>query len=539
MTPECLREVDRRFRENNSRGPETTSFTCVEETNLYFGFHRLAINGLDISSDQPLVRSFGDMRMTLICNGEIYNSLDIHKEWGDKAVSQSDCESIMTAYANCGTCSIASLDGVFAFVLYVENDKWANGKNTMTMARDPFGVRPLYAFKGKHGFGVMSDLNTLECRDGQNDVSEFPPGTWAQYEIRKDVAHYMNERVFYTPYGIVPHSGLLGTSTLYERIRETLIRAVRKRVVGTCERPIACLLSGGLDSSLICSIVVRVLSSEVKGFDPRSIRTFSIGFGDDPTDFAYAREVAEFLGTTHTEIRTSFQDALNAIPEVVRAIGSCDVTTVRASVGNYLVARAIRETCDAKVILNGDGADEVMGGYLYFGAAPSQTAFDLECKRLLKDIHMFDVLRSDRSISMNGLEARTPYLDREFVEMYLSIPCSMRAWNLNLGQCEKWLVRRAFSATEDYHTQWLPESVLWRKKEAFSDGVSSLERSWFEVVDEHVRAKGYDGEKEYYRTLMEEAVGKTELTPYMWMPRWCEAKDASARTLGELYSRDK
>jgi len=533
------------------------------DSNLFFGFHRLAINGLDAGSNQPIARTFEvgyikkytnvsnvsnvsnpePMRLTVICNGEIYNSKEIHESVGDTPVTNSDCESIIIAYATGGPDAIASLDGVFAFALYVENDYWADGKTTLTFSRDPFGVRPLYTFQGDDGFGVASDLNTFSTVWIWDEIKEFQPGTWVQYIIDRDTgrASYLREDTYFTPFGVISSGdNQMTIETASERIRNSLVRAVRKRVVDTCERPIACLLSGGLDSSLICSIVVRVLKEEYgPNFDTRSVRTFSIGFGeDDPTDFAYAREVAEHLGTTHTEIRVSFKDALEAIPEVVRAIGSYDVTTVRASVGNYLVAKAIRETCDAKVIMNGDGADEVMGGYLYFGASPTARSFDVECRRLLRDIHMYDVLRSDRSIAMNGLEARTPYLDREFVGTYLSLPCKMRAWNMNQGrQCEKWLIRTAFSDTNE----WLPKSVLWRKKEAFSDGVSSLKKSWFEVVDEYVREKGYDGEKAYYMELMTNAFGEMsmDLIPYMWMPRWCEAKDASARTLGELYSRER
>ncbi|XP_065893700.1 asparagine synthetase [glutamine-hydrolyzing]-like, partial [Dysidea avara] len=269
----------------------------------------------------------------------------------------------------------------------------------------------------------------------------------------------------------------------YNEIREKLISAVRKRI-STTERPIACLLSGGLDSSLITSIVSSFMDTKEK-----KLETYSIGL-EGSEDLKYARLVANFLKTNHHEIIVSEMDFLEAIPEVIKTIESYDTTTVRASVGNYLVAKYIKENSDAKVIFNGDGSDEVTGGYMYFHKAPDSLSFDNECKRLLKDICYFDVLRSDRCISCHGLEARTPFLDKEFVRNYLSLPYKKR-YHVEKKQCEKYLLRDAFG-------NYLPTEVLFRTKEAFSDGVNLDMTKQYEINPPQTK------EQYYYRSVFEE-----------------------------------
>jgi asparagine synthase (glutamine-hydrolysing) len=282
----------------------------------------------------------------------------------------------------------------------------------------------------------------------------------------------------------------------------------------------ACLLSGGLDSSLIATLVNQT-RKELGYMEP--LETYSIGL-EGGEDLKYAQIMADFLGSKHTTIVVEEKDFLNAIPEVVRMIESRDTTTVRASVGNYLVAKYIREHSEAKVVFNGDGADEVCGGYLYLKQAPNDIEFDKECRRLVQDIHYFDALRSDRCISGNGLEARTPFLDRAFVELYLSIPVELR-----FTQCEKQLLREAFENR-------MPKEILWRKKEAFSDGVSALNRSWFSIIQESIpevvqmqyKDTTLTMEQFYYQWLYTYEV---DVLPYYWMPKYTKTKDCSARTL--------
>jgi len=261
-------------------------------------------------------------------------------------------------------------------------------------------------------------------------------------------------------------------------------------------------------------------------------------------DLKYAKEVAHYLGTNHHQIEISEQNFLDAIETVIYNIESYDTTTVRASIGNYLVSKYIRHNSDCKVIFNGDGSDEVCGGYLYMKNAPTELDFQKECERLISEIYMFDVLRSDRSISSNGLEARTPFLDKEFVSYYLSINPKRKIFNnINI---EKYLLRKAFSERD-----LLPKSILWRRKCAFSDGVSSRENSWHIVlknfIDSQISDKEFEKESKlidhckpvlkesfYYRKIFESFFPNHEqLIPHFWMPRWVEAKDPSARELND------
>jgi asparagine synthase (glutamine-hydrolysing) len=251
-------------------------------------------------------------------------------------------------------------------------------------------------------------------------------------------------------------------------------------------------------------------------------------------DLYYANMVAKWIGSKHTEIVVTPEEMFNAIPAVIRDIESYDTTTVRASVANWLVGKAIAEQSDAKVVFNGDGSDEVWGSYLYFFKAPSPHAYEAEVTRLLTDIHMFDVLRSDRCISSHGLEPRTPFLDKEFVAVARSVATELRQPYRERQQEEKWLMRIAFD------NGILPDEVLWRKKEAFSDGVSGTERSWYKIAQEMAAAKlAYSpvdttAEKAYYRELYRDLYGEDTMkvnVPYYWMPKWSQATDPSAREL--------
>ena len=518
----CLKEADivRCFQQGSQRGPEESSIKWFHELKAVLGFHRLAINGLTTTAMQPMQID----QCVLICNGEIYNSADLHKKMAVENGSGSDCEIIIHLYLKYGIeQTLRMLDGVYSFVL-LDTDK-----EELFVARDLFGVRPLFClYDNGHTQGFASEIKTLVgLKTTTAEIRPFPPGTYRSYIWNNNSWEILCNHVFATT--AVPFNKTIKTALdAQQLIAEALIISVKKRVYST-ERPIACLLSGGLDSSLVTAIV--------HGFVPKNtLETYSIGLlGSE--DLRYARKVANFLGTKHTEIICTEQEFLTAIPEVIEAIESYDTTTVRASVGNYLVSKYIKNHSQAKVIFNGDGADEVCGGYMYFHAAPDAIAFDQECRRLLKDIHMFDVLRSDRSISSNGLEPRTPFLDRHFVETYLSIPTHLRA--LGGGKCEKYLLRHAFE-----NLNLLPNEVLFRTKEAFSDGVSTATKSWFEIIQEHVETlefpvdeslkhnKPQTKEQQYYRYIFENKYKDcSKVIDYFWMPKFVEATDSSARTL--------
>tara|TARA_A100001015_G_scaffold318565_1_gene438825 strand:- start:8347 stop:9999 length:1653 start_codon:yes stop_codon:yes gene_type:complete len=516
------------------RGPESSNLIfSVNNKDIAFGFHRLAINGLTAISDQP----FNIDNCVLICNGEIYNYKKIYAELNIIPKTNSDCEVIIYLYRKFGIeNTVQMLDGVFSFILHDNiNDK-------IYIARDPYGVRPLFKYKLNNNsdiYGFASELKqlyALKYNYEEGIIEQFSPGTYAVYGNCRNKYELEKEKCYNTfNFNILEIENKENWELYYNLIRNKFEEAVKKRVE-TTERPIACLLSGGLDSSLVTSLVKKY-------YNGSQLETYSIGL-EGAEDLKYAKQVSEFLNTKHTEIIVSETDFFNAIPEVIEKIESYDTTTVRASVGNYLIGKYIRAHSDAKVIFNGDGSDELCGGYLYMHCAPNALEFDLECKRLLNEICYFDVLRSDRSISTNGLEPRTPFLDRGWVELYLSIPKEVRFHALHKLP-EKYLLRKAFD-----NGGYLPDNILWRTKEAFSDGVSNLNRSWYSIIDEKVKIlqgsfavnevttinKPITLEQHYYRDIFDTLyLGCDTIIPHFWMPRFVEANDASARTL-KVYS---
>jgi len=598
--------VKKQFEKGKGRGPENSVLKNVM-IKADFGFHRLAINGLDNISNQPIIID----QIALICNGEIYNYKELYSDMNIKPKTNSDCEVIIHLYKRYGIKhTLQMLDGVFSFVLI--DYSLINSNSRIFIARDPYGVRPLYCLlpdknakyinndtshnsivdneiqspNVEYSFAFASELKMLteiaivlnksvdNKRNNKNskdipyyNIKQFTPGTYSEYIFKYKVNsswELKRQNVVYHSTGF--NSSLSSTffSDVTSNIQNYLVRAVNKRCC-TTERPIACLLSGGLDSSLIAALVNDF---HVKNKLP-TLETYSIGLAGSE-DLRYAKIVANYLGTKHNEIVVTEEDFLEAIPEVIKTIESYDTTSVRASIGNWLLGKYISENSEAKVIFNGDGSDELAGGYLYMNYASDVIEFDKESRRLLKDIHLFDVLRSDKSISSHGLEPRTPFLDRSWVQYYLSIPAKLRFHKLS-GNMEKYLIRQAFSF-ENYknyrNESLLPAEVLMRRKEAFSDGVSKSSRSLFEIIQEYTdewflreeypkfefiqkseemyekiakisQEMHTDGhllpktsEQYYYRKIFETHFkGNGKILPYFWMPRYVDAKDASARTL--------
>jgi asparagine synthase (glutamine-hydrolysing) len=554
--------IQQAFQKGVARGPEYSELKKLGNENIMFGFHRLAINGLNNAANQPLTIE----NIVLICNGEIYNYKELYGKLAIQPTTLSDCEVIIHLYKRYGMdYTLQLLDGVFAFALYDGNTE------TLHVARDPYGVRPLYSLMrdpldeklsaNEPIIAFASELKVLTAFNSSDDaykLSQFEPGSYMSM-IKKNNkwTTTINTRYHTFAFNCALHEPLENIMTykkdsiesrFYEGICLFLNKAVEKRVVGTTERPIACLLSGGLDSSLIAALVNKYY----KGSTP--LETYSIGM-EGSEDLRFAEIVAKHINSKHTSIVLTENDFFNAIPEVIAAIESYDTTTVRASVGNYLIGKYIKAHSNAKVIFNGDGSDELTGGYLYFQETPDDMEFDKECKRLLKNIHAFDVLRSDKSISSHGLEPRTPFLDRSWVDYYLDIPSSLRnhVHNKDAKEIEKYILRLTFSI---YEPDLLPLQVLWRKKEAFSDGVSGLHKSWYEIIrdklenycdwgsDEKDDVKKYHNhnvpktnEQRYYRNIYDRLYPNTFHTiPYFWMPRYIDATDASARTL-KIYKK--
>jgi asparagine synthase (glutamine-hydrolysing) len=567
--------INDEFLKGQNRGPE---FSKLENNymKMVLGFHRLAINGLNIESNQPLVFN----NIILICNGEIYNYKQLYKYMGIEPKTGSDCEVIIHLYLKYGIeQTLNMLDGVYAFVLY-DNRTTDNLNNKVFIARDPLGVRPLYYLKNVKNnynlfnlYGFASELKCLEKFYNTNNfhyrIEQFQPGTYSVFNLSNKVNSIWEVEKENVPYFIpnFSHNWLINNETesvfvdnLSCRISCYLNAAVYKRCL-TTERPIACLLSGGLDSSLIAALVNDYYKSQNL---PNKLETYSIGLKGSE-DLKYARIVADYLETKHTEIIVTEEEMFNAIPEVIKAIESYDTTTVRASIGNYLLGKYISNHSEAKVIFNGDGSDELLGGYLYMNKCPDDIEFDKETRRLLKDIHLFDVLRSDKSISSHGLEPRTPFLDRSFVNFILSIPPYFRNHknyiDLNNGCMEKYILRKSFSEynfIDHRDRQILPDEILWRKKEAFSDGVSSHGRSLYQILQEKIAEKlnkedmqlktecieseqdkeyfrfqpNIETEKTYYKDIFQKYYPNcSHILPYYWMPKYTNATDPSARTL--------
>ena len=591
------------YLKGKQRGPEKSSYLDNNNNSIFY-FHRLAINGLDRISLQPITIN----NISIICNGEIYNFKQLYKTFNIIPKTNSDCEVIIHLYILFGIdVTLQLLDGVFGFVLL---DKRILDSQKMFVSRDPFGVRPLYTLEKKYIsndsdsysdnesssyeyndsssdeyikqndtfentyknkilnntiFCFASEIKVLECilkdNNHKNNYSivHFKPGYYSKlnYSNKNNMWYYTKYKQYYNflDYQINnPYDNLLKKDLknyLFD-IYYYLNLAVEKRVRGTTDRPVACLLSGGLDSSLIASLVSK--------FYNKQLETYSIGFkGSD--DLKNARLVANHIGSKHTEFIVTEQEFLDSIPEVIKYVESYDTTTIRASVGNYLIGKKILKVSDAKVIFNGDGSDELAGGYIYFIKAPNDKEFNKECCRLLNNIYYFDVLRSDKSISSHGLEPRTPFLDKQFVEKYFSIPSKIRdprslynenndLWKIHKHACklpEKLLLRYAFQL---YSPNLLPEEVLWRSKEAFSDGVSGNNGSWYEIIKKYTDNLDIDldylyndevnepttNEQKYYRSLFNKMFPhSSNCIPYFWMPKYVNATDASARSL-EMYN---
>ena len=499
------------FMKISERGPESSTFSKVSDR-IFLGFHRLAIHGLSGSGNQPFVKDMDSSTIYCICNGEIYNYDQIISTHSFPLQGKSDCEVLPFLYQKYGEDMIDHLDGEFAFILISVNHTTQTFK--IFCGRDPYGVRPLF-----YGFGPHQELVLCSELKGLVDLCQevfvFPPSHTLSFSKNMKFTKYQPK--------IHPQT---------QNLVDTFSQVVKKRLYS--ERPLGCLLSGGLDSSIVSAVASK--------YSDHPLRTFTIGL-EGATDIYYAEKVAKHIGSIHTTFLVAIQEALESLEKVIYQIESYDCTTVRASVWQYLLGKKIKENTDIKVLLTGEGSDELMSGYLYFHRAPSAEESHQENLRLLEDIHRFDGLRVDRAMSCHGLEVRIPFLDPEFTTFFLGLSKEERMASRGI---EKQLFRDAFC-----ETHLLPNEVLYRKKEAFSDGTSSKEKSWFEILQDHIDLIISDEEfevernkftwntpntkeKYYYRKMFVQHFGsKSEkVIPYEWLPKWCgEVKDPSARVL--------
>ena len=486
-----INQILNEFNKSKHRGPDNSKIQ-VSFISMILGFHRLSINGLNSISDQPITID----NVTLLCNGEIYNYKELYRILDIAPVTDSDCEVIIHLYLRYGIVqTLNMLDGMFSFILFDNKSEYCDKR--IYIARDIFGVRPLYRFINdvENCFGFASELKNLHYFYNNKKcgslIEHFPPAHYAElklYLINNSYKWIYNKNEDKKYYIIPPPSTVISYNEniikdMYKNIALKLNSAVIKRCVAT-DRKIACLLSGGLDSSLVTALV----DNYYKLINPNhKIDTYSIGL-EGSEDLQYARIVADYLGTNHHEVIVSEYEMFDSIPKVIYDIESYDTTTVRASLGNYLVSEYISKNSDAKVIFNGDGSDELFGGYLYMNRCPDDIEFDKETRRLLENIYFFDVLRSDKCISSNGLEARTPFLDRTFVNYVMSLPIHFKNHN-NKGKCEKFLLRNSFTID-----------------------IKSEKKYYIDLFNS------------YYPNCL-------HIIPHYWMPRYSLQEDPSARTL--------
>ena len=510
---------DKYFNCIKHRGPDCSNLFNFNynDYKISLGFHRLAIIDLD-NGVQPFFYEYGNGdKVYLICNGEIYNYKYLIEKYS--LDTKSDCEVIFKMFLQGKNIYdiIEELDGEFAFVLI----KFSASTINIYYGRDRFGIRPLFYRFDNTGFYFSSELKGIKN------------GLGRQVEPRKIYYNNLKEENVYTYYFIGNQSNKYINT--YEEIRNELIKSVKDRMQS--ERPLGALLSGGLDSSLICGIASKILKE--KG---ERLTTFSIGMDKDSPDIINARKVAEYINSIHHEIIIPVEEWLNNLDNVIKQIETYDITTIRASTGQYLISKWIKENTDIKVILNGDGSDELTSGYLYFYNAPDVNESHIENLRLLNQIHYYDVLRVDRGISAFGLESRVPFLAHKFVDLYLNLDKNLRI-PIKGERIEKWLLRKSFE-----NEKLIPNEVLWRQKEAFSDGCSSLKKSWYEYIQEYVENIITDEEykkhkdfpsKEayYYYKKFKEYYPESELKVIYWQPKYTKEHggDPSARKLKSLY----
>ena len=498
------------FRQTVSRGPDDSRILPAGPGLL--AFHRLAIMGLTPAGMQP----FQLGKNCLVCNGEIYGFEKIRERLAKKYTfqSDSDCEILLPLYQEYGTEMFAMLDAEFACILY-------DGEaGEYIAARDPIGIRPLY-------YGYDRQGTILFASEAKNlvglaeKIMPFPPG------------HYWKAGKFvpYTSIASVDAVCRDGVETACTRIRELLIRGVEKRLVSDAQ--VGFLLSGGLDSSLVCAIAAKKSS--------RPIRTFAIGMSEDAIDLKYARQAADFIGSDHREVIITREEVIAALETVIELLGTYDITTIRASMGMYLLCREIHRSTDIRVLLTGEISDELFG-YKYTDFAPSARAFQEESEKRVRELHMYDVLRADRCISVNSLEARVPFGDLAFVKYVLSLDPEIK---LNRYSKGKYLLRHAFEGQG-----YLPDEILWREKAAFSDAVGHSmvdhlkayaqdrysDRDFEERRSRYAYALPFTKESLLYREIFEKYYpGQSEMIPGFWMPNpaWegCNVTDPSARVL--------
>ncbi len=451
LRPQIL-EMSKKIRH---RGPDWSGI--YQSNSTLFSHERLAIVD-PTSGKQPLFSK--DKKLVLAVNGEIYNHQELRAQFPNyEFQTQSDCEVILALYKEKGTSFLEDLNGIFAFALYdEENDAYL-------IARDHMGIVPLYMGWDKHGsFYVASELKALEgvC----NKIEVFLPGHYIYSKDGYDLQQWYKR-------DWEEFENVKENTTDIAQLKKGLEDAVHRQLMS--DVPYGVLLSGGLDSSIIAAVTAKYASKRIESGDTQEawyprLHSFAVGLVGSP-DLAAARKAAEHIGSVHHEVHFTVQEGLDAIKDVIYHLETYDVTTIRASTPMYLLARVIK-SMGIKMVLSGEGSDEIFGGYLYFHKAPNPQAFHEETVRKLSKLHLYDCLRANKSLMAWGIEGRVPFLDKEFMDIAMNINPADKMISKEKGRMEKWVLRKAF---EDL----LPESIAWRQKEQFSDGVGY---SWIDSL---------------------------------------------------------
>ncbi|HPA72425.1 MAG TPA: asparagine synthase B [Spirochaetota bacterium] len=437
------------------RGPDWSGIFSCDRAIL--AHERLAIVDPQ-SGGQPLVSPDGNI--VLAANGEIYNHREIRARIGSSYAfrTDSDCEVIIPLYLEKGADFLEDLNGIFAFTLY------DRAKDRYLIGRDHMGIIPLYT--GRDTLGTLYVASELKALEGVcNTIQEFPPGHYLLSSDGEPKRWYARD---WMEYGAVEANG-----ASIDELRAALEAAVHRQLMS--DVPYGVLLSGGLDSSIISAVAKKFAARRIESEDTQEawwpqLHSFAIGLKGSP-DLEAARKVADHIKSVHHEIHFTIQEGLDALRDVIYHIETYDVTTVRASTPMYLMARVIK-SMGVKMVLSGEGADEVFGGYLYFHKAPSARAFHEETVRKLRKLHLYDCLRANKSLAAWGVEGRVPFLDKEFLDTAMRL--NPKDKMTGQGRMEKWVLRKAFE-------EYLPESVAWRQKEQFSDGVGY---GWIDTLKE-------------------------------------------------------
>jgi asparagine synthase (glutamine-hydrolysing) len=534
-----------------NRGPERTRIITTDRSILMF--HRLAIINTTHIADQPFVYDENiDTTYYVMCNGEIYNTEELCNDYNlniNELVNDIDI--------------IYKLFKIFNYDFKLLNNK-LNGEYALSIIKyyknkpiyiwlsvDNCSVRPLFINIDNNSIifsSLLIGITNLNLINDIKNVKRLKGGDIIYFNllnnniiydnyIQYNTLTYNNYEYIYNNISIKKYNNITELNCLYTKIYDTLNNCVKKRLI--TDRPLGCLLSGGLDSSLIASIASKQLKEKGK-----ILKTFTIGM-DGGTDIKYAEMVAKHIGSEHKTIIITEEDALSVIPDIIKTCETYDTTTIRASIFQYLLAKYISENTDIKVLLNGDGADEVQMGYLYNYYAPNNDEAHLDNIRILREIHLYDGLRVDRNISHWGLEARLPYLDKDFTELYLQIEPLLKRPIKSL-QMEKQLIRNVYKYNNDKYI-YLPDDVLFRIKEAFSDGVSSTEKSWYQIIQKHIEntyhinylddnykhMNNLTYENIYYRQTFDTLFSSdvVNIIPHYWLPNWINTHEPSARIL--------